>query len=147
MRSEVLVETSPKTHVVVMDEGDEAVASLNEFFQRASVRSAQCSAIGGFQHVTLGWFDPSAHCYREIPLDEQLEVVSLIGDVAHADDGLPRLHAHCVVADREAHAFGGHLLRAVVRPTLEIFVEETPRHLHRHFDPRTGLALIALPAR
>jgi uncharacterized protein len=29
-----------------------------------------------------------------------------------------------------------------VRPTLEIVIMELPRHLHRRFDPESGLALI-----
>jgi predicted DNA-binding protein with PD1-like motif len=145
MRSEVLVDAGAGSHVVVMEEGDEAVAALNDFFARNGVRSARCSAIGGLQAVTLGWFDPGARRYHEIPFEQQLEVVSLIGDVAHGDDGLPHLHAHCVVADRTGRAYGGHLLRAVVRPTLEVFVEESAVVLHRRHDAKTGLALIDLP--
>jgi predicted DNA-binding protein with PD1-like motif len=45
-------------------------------------------------------------------------------------------------ADGTAH--GGHLLRAHVRPTLEVIVTESPAHLRRRSDPETGLALIQL---
>jgi hypothetical protein len=45
----------------------------------------------------------------EDPLPEQVEVLSLLGDIA-LKHGVPSLHAHIVVrrADRTAH--GGHLL-------------------------------------
>jgi predicted DNA-binding protein with PD1-like motif len=32
----------------------------------------------------VGWFDRAAKQYRRIPVDEQCEVLSLIGDVARA---------------------------------------------------------------
>ena len=40
-------------------------------------------------------------------------------------------------------ARGGHLLDAVMRPTLELIVEDAPSHLRNCHDPETGLALIA----
>jgi uncharacterized protein len=83
--------------------------------------------------------------YKHIPIDEQVEVVSLVGNVARGDDG-PRLHAHVVVGRKDGAAYGGHLLEAVVRPTLEIVLVETPARLRRRTDPSTGLALIDLGA-
>jgi predicted DNA-binding protein with PD1-like motif len=38
---------------------------------------------------------------------------------------------------------GGHLLKAHVRPTLEVVLTESPRHLHKRKDSESGLALIA----
>lgn len=58
----------------------------------------------------------------------------------------PQVHAHAVVAAADGHTLGGHLLRAVVRPTLEVIVTESPAHLRRSTDPGTGLALIDLDA-
>ncbi len=143
----MIADAETTSHVVVMDPDDGVVSLLDDFFVRVSVRSARCTAIGGFRSATLGWFDPDAQKYREINLETQHEVVSFIDDVAHDDDDLPRLHAHCVVADREARAFGGHVMRAVVRPTLEVFVEETPRMLHRRFDPRRASRVCRSPER
>ena len=40
-------------------------------------------------------------------------------------------------------AMGGHLLKAHVRPTLEVVLTESPRHLHKRKDAESGLALIA----
>ena len=37
---------------------------------------------------------------------------------------------------------GGHLLEAHVRPTLEVVLTESPRHLRKRKDPESGLALI-----
>jgi predicted DNA-binding protein with PD1-like motif len=54
----------------------------------------------------------------------------------------PKVHAHLVVGRSDGTAHGGHLLEALVRPTLEVIVTDTPSHLQRRHDPGTGLALL-----
>jgi hypothetical protein len=70
-----------------------------------------------------------------------LELLSLIGDIA-LDKGKPVVHAHAVVGRKDGTAHGGHLRKAVVRPTCEIILTESPRHLQKELDPKSGLALI-----
>ena len=89
----------------------------------------------------LGYFDRDKRDYQPIPLDEQTEVLSLIGDIVGDGDDL-KLHAHVVVGKSDGSAHGGHLLKAIVWPTLEVVITETPTHLRRRFDPKTGAALI-----
>ncbi len=74
-------------------------------------------------------------------LDEQVELLSLIGDVA-LKDGQPQVHAQVVVGRSDGTAHGGHLLEARVRPTCELILTESPAHLQKQLDPETGLALI-----
>ena len=59
------------------------------------------------------------------------------------NDG-PKVHAHVVVGKRDGSAYGGHLVEAHVRPTLEVLVVESPRHLQRRYDSEAHLALIRL---
>lgn len=83
--------------------------------------------------------------YHENKIDEQVEVISLIGNVA-LKDGEPKIHAHVVVAKRHGTAHGGHLISAIVRPTLEISLTESPAKLQRKYNEKFGLALINLDA-
>jgi len=130
------------TFVLVFETGDEAVAGLAEFARTHGLGAAQLSAIGAFSDAVLGYFDWEQKEYRRIPIDEQVEVVSLLGHVALADDG-PAVHAHAVVAGADGAARGGHLLEGHVRPTLEVVLTESPAHLRKRYDPESGLALIA----
>ena len=57
-------------------------------------------------------------------------------------DDRPQVHAHVVLGKADGTAHGGHVLEAHVWPTLEVVLTESPKHLHRKFDPETGLALI-----
>jgi uncharacterized protein len=77
--------------------------------------------------------------------EEQVEVLSLVGDVA-LKDGAPQVHAHVVVGKSDGTAHGGHILQAHVWPTLEVVLAESPKHLRRKTDAETGLAVIDVGA-
>jgi predicted DNA-binding protein with PD1-like motif len=49
-----------------------------------------------------------------------------------------------VVGRRDYSAHGGHLLHAIVNPTLEVMVKESPAQLARVFHKDLGLALLKL---
>ena len=142
MKSKLINET-PKTYVLVLDKDDEAVSSIEGFARDHNIAAAQITAIGAFSDAVLGFFDWNTKDYRKIPVQEQVEVVSFIGDVALGPDGKPALHPHVVVSRVDGSAMGGHLLEAHVRPTLEVVLTESPIHLHKRKDPESGLALIA----
>ena len=114
---------------------------LNAFAAEEHLHAAHFTGIGGFQSVTVAWFDLTLQKYEPIEIDEQVEVLSLIGDVAESD-GKPAVHAHICVAKRDGTAHGGHLQSGMVRPTLELIVTESPVHLRKTFRKEFGLALI-----
>lgn len=60
------------------------------------IGAAEFRAIGAVSDAEFGWFDAVPEQFRPRRLDQQCEVVSLIGDVAVADDG-PMLHARTAV--------------------------------------------------
>lgn len=141
MHSTVLAEGSPRQTLLVFDRGDEVVELLTQFARDSGVTSASFRAIGAFSDATLGYFDWSTKHYHKIPVDEQVEVTSLIGDIALAGDE-PKVHAHAVLGRKSGSALTGHLLAGHVRPTLELVIEEDPAVLHKRHDPESGLALI-----
>lgn len=131
-----------RTMMLVFETGDEVVETLTAFAVEHKLHGSHLEAIGALQSVTLGYWDWDARDYQRIELDEQVEVVSLTGNIANVLDGEPTLHAHLVVARRDGSAHGGHLLRGVVRPTLEMVLTELPVTLRRRADDETGLALL-----
>ncbi|ESY66885.1 MULTISPECIES: PPC domain-containing DNA-binding protein [Mesorhizobium] len=147
MKSRLVNEISgQRTFVVVLDPGEEAFMALTDFAADQKVDGASLTAIGAFETATVGWFDPDAKTYRKIPIDEQCEVLSAIGDVALGDDGKPSLHVHAVLGLSDGTTRGGHLLDGIVRPTLEVTLVEAPGHLRRSKRPGLGVALIDLDA-
>ncbi len=133
-----------RTFVLAFDAGDEAATGLLEFARQERVSAAELTGIGAFKGVTVGHFDLRTKDYFKIVIAEQIEVLSLVGNIC-LEDEKPKVHAHVVVGKRDGTAHGGHLLRGYVMPTLEVIVVESPAHLRRRFRPEFGIALLSVP--
>jgi predicted DNA-binding protein with PD1-like motif len=144
VKSKQLDDKGGKTFALIFDTGDEVASGLSEFAKKNGVGAAHFTAVGAFRDVTLGYFDWDVKDYKKIPLREQVEVLSLVGDVSLDEKGGPKVHAHVVVGRSNGTAHGGHLLEAHVRPTLEVILVESPKHLQRKYDPESHLGLIRL---
>jgi uncharacterized protein len=143
MKYKVVEDADVVTYVVVCDPGDEAVSTLTQFARTERLEAAQITAVGAFERAVVGWFDRVAKGYRRIPVHEQCELLSLVGDVAEGQDG-PVLHVHAVLGLSDGTTRGGHLLEGHVFPTLEAIVTETPAELRKVVRPDIGIALIDL---
>ena len=130
-----------RTFAMVLETGDEAVRALTSFAAEHRVKATQFTAIGAFSRVVVAYFDWATKEYKNVPINEQVEVLSLIGDIS-LEGNTPKVHAHVVVGKADATAHGGHLIEGHVRPTLEVVLTEAPHHLRRRFDPASGLNLI-----
>lgn len=145
MRTKLLHEDAGlRTYALVLDRGDEVAECLKHFAAAERVTGARVSAIGAFERATMAFYDWETKDYVDIPVDEQVEVASLNGDIGVEEDGSPALHLHAVLGRRDGSAIAAHLKTGTVRPTLEIVLTETPAHLRRVKDAQTGLTLIRL---
>jgi uncharacterized protein len=140
----IAYENGLATYALIFDEGDEAAKELLRFATETGVAGASLSGVGAASRAVLGWFDFEAKAYEPNGIDEQVEVVSMLGDIALTQDGKPQVHAHVAVAKRGGGALGGHLMELIVKPTLEVIVTETPTHLHKRSLPGLPVATIRL---
>ncbi len=145
MKAKLLNERPERTFALVLDAGEEVMATLQRFAAEHQLTASRVSAIGAFERAEVGFFEVERKDYHRIPVDMQVEVLSLSGDVA-LDGNAPKLHLHAVLGRRDGSTVGGHLLSATVRPTLEVLLIESPGYLRRVCDPRFGIALIDLGA-
>lgn len=144
MKSKILSDIEGRREwALIFDSDDEVMKELEHFAQSQHLSAAHFTGIGAFAKVTVAWFDLKTKSYMPIEINEQVEVLSLIGDVAESQ-GKPSVHAHICVGRRDGTAHGGHLKSGRVRPTLELIVIESPAHLRKTFRPEFGLPLIDL---
>lgn len=143
MHNKLINNDAEKTYALILETGEEVVSQLQRFARENNLSASHFTAIGAFSSVTLGYFNWEKKEYEKIPVNEQVEVLSLIGDVS-VQDGQSTTHIHVVVGKRDGSAHGGHLLHAYVRPTLEVILSESPGYLRRSFDRDSGIALINL---
>ena len=143
MNAKRLNET-PRTFALVFDKGDEVTATLLQFAKENQLKASYFTALGSFSDATLGFFEREPKDYKHIEIGEQVEVMSLFGNIAHDESGQHKLHAHVVIGKSDGTAHGGHLLKAHVWPTLELFLTETSKEMQRKVDEETNLPLIAI---
>ncbi len=142
---ELARDANGRTAVLVFEHGDDVMPVFKDWCGEQGVTAAHFTAIGAFERVVVAWFDWQSKEYRPTHIDEQVEVLSLAGDVA-LNDGEPAIHAHIVVGRHDASTRGGHFVGGTVRPTLELVIQESPSHLRKRHDPESGLALVAADA-
>ena len=128
--------------IVVLEMGEEAKAQLLVLAKQEGIENASFVALGAFEKAVIAYFDWQTKKYQNIPVDEQVEVITLVGDIVPDDKGKASLHAHTVLGRSDGSTRGGHLIEGHVRPTLEVTVTELPAHLKRHKHPELGVALI-----
>jgi len=143
MKAKLIHSGKQKTYALIFEKDDEVIAGLTSFAKQQSLGASHFTAIGAFSDVTLGYFNRDKKDYDKIPVKEQVEALSVMGDIAF-NKGEPKIHAHVVVGKRDGSTLGGHLVQAHVWPTLEVVLTESQRHLRRKTDEETGLALIEL---
>lgn len=141
MRYLRLVSGPVQTFVLVFDPGDEVVPEITRFAKAENVRAARLAGIGGFSQAKLGYFRRETLGYEPIPINGQVELLSLLGDIA-VKDSEPLLHAHALVGHRGGGTSGGHLIAATVWPTLELFVDVYSTQIVKRQRPELGIATI-----
>ena len=112
------------------------MATLRAFAEEHGVRGASFVALGAFRSATVAYWNPATKEYEHIAVDEQVEVLSLVGNIGS------KIHAHVTLARRDGSAIGGHLIAATVFPTLEMTVTVYDEAIERGTDEETGLSLI-----
>ena len=124
--------------VVRLDKGDEIIASLKEVAERLGIRTAVFSAIGATDDFTVGVFSLEKQDYERFDFTGNHEITELSGNITTVDSK-PYIHAHITCAGENAGIVGGHLLRAVVSLTLELFIIEINAEVTRSFDHEAGI--------
>ncbi len=141
MRAKILNEAPERTIALVLDHGDEVMDCLQRYATQVGLTASRLTAIGALESATLGYFNWETKQYEHIPVNEQVEVLVLTGDIALEGEE-PKVHVHAVLGRRDGSTVGGHLLKAQVRPTLEVMLVDSPAYLCRRYDPESGLTLI-----
>lgn len=113
------------TVIVRLDRGDEICSSLLAAAQKEGIRGGSVSGIGATDSFTVGVFDLEKGGYERFDYsDGNYEIVSLLGNLS-VMNGEAYQHLHIVCAGRDGRVAGGHLLRAVISLTCEIFITVT----------------------
>jgi len=143
MNFKLLNDDKQKTYAIVLESGEEAMEQILAFADAKKIAASQFTAIGAFSETTVGFFDFSIKDYKKTHFNQQMEVLSLMGDITIFKDEY-KIHGHIVLAKEDGSAYGGHLMKGIVHPTLEIILTESPVYLQRKMDKDAGIPLIKI---
>ncbi len=131
---------------VRFESGESVVEPLLRWMTAERITFATLSGIGAVRQARVSYWNAQTREYEPHVLDEQLEIVSLIGN-ATIKDGAPFVHIHVSLGRRDLSIVGGHLNDLIVHPNLEITVEPEPTEVRRVIDEGSGLWVMHLPER
>ncbi|RZK37028.1 MAG: DNA-binding protein [Pedobacter sp.] len=129
-----------KTYMLVFSKGDEVVSGLTEFAKKYDVKSAHYHGIGSAFSLELGWFDFDRLQYMVIPVGIA-EVTSILGNITQYN-GEPVTHTHATAAVSDGSVKGGHLLKLISGPTIEIVITVEPTALTKKMNTEFNALMI-----
>ena len=138
-----LVKDTPeeKVYAIVFLKGDEVLSGLTDFAAKYGVSDAHFTGIGAVSSVTTAWLDLDKKMYHPTVTHQQVEVLSLTGDIA-AFNGKPIVHMHAILGRRDGSTVGGHVWELNANPTVEVFLTANTAPLAKRPDPSSGIKLI-----
>ena len=143
MQYKLINDDLQKTYALILESGEEVMEQIKAFAKELNLSASNFTAIGAFSEVIVGFFDFSKMDYKKIPIQQQVEVLVLTGGITLYGNE-HKIHAHVVLGKEDGSAHGGHLIKAIVHPTLEIILNESPVYLERKMDEKIGIPLIKI---
>ena len=114
-----------RTFRVNFAKGDEIMSGLTEFAEKNHIRNGHFTALGAINKGLFGWTDvESGKGQKKIELNQEAEIVSLMGSISQDNQGRSTVHGHGSVALSDGTVKGGHWWEAHVSIIAEVFVTE-----------------------
>jgi predicted DNA-binding protein with PD1-like motif len=136
-----VIKSTGRVVIARLEPGDDILHSIENVAEERRLVSAYISMIGAVSRVHLGYFDREKKEYKDFTIEEDLEIVSGIGNISR-HEGKYIVHVHIVAADETGRCYGGHLLEGCeVSVTIELVISEVTE-LKRSRDGLTGLNLL-----
>ena len=126
--------------VARLNKGEEVLEQIKEISLKENIKLANVNALGATNDFTVGVYNIDEKKYYSNSFTGNFEIVSLTGSI-NTMDGNFYTHIHMSCGDSEGKVFGGHLNRAVISATCEMFIYIIDGTVDRFHDDETGLNL------
>ena len=114
-----------RTYRISMTKGDEIMSGLTDFAEKYHIRNGHFTALGAINKGLFGWSDVERGLgQKKIELNQEAEIVSLMGSVTTDAQGRGTVHGHGTVALSDGSVKGGHWWEAHVSIIADVFVTE-----------------------
>jgi hypothetical protein len=130
--------------VAKIEPNEDLFDAIKELIKKHKIKSGLINVIGALKQFTIGYFDIEKKKYNFKTFDEDIELISCMGNIAFKDNE-PIIHLHVSVGKDDYSIIGGHLGQpSVVSITAEVYIYEINQTLTRANDPQFDLSLLDL---
>lgn len=126
--------------VARINRGEEILEQIKEIATKENIKLANINALGATNDFTVGVYNIEEKKYYSKTFTGNHEIVSLTGSI-NTMDGEYYSHLHMSCGDSEGRVFGGHLNRAIVSATCEMFIDIIDGTVDRVHDDEIGINL------
>ncbi len=134
---------SGNTYILKLEKGQEILTSITDLCQKEKITTASITGIGATDYLEAGFYDTEEKKYYTKKYEEDLEILALNGNITMVNDN-PSAHIHILVSDIQGRALGGHLNKAIVSVTCEIFIQSFDIAIERYKCPTFEINLMKL---
>lgn len=131
------------SYLVRLETGEEIFSAVSTFAAEHKIEAGVVSGIGSAANIVLGYYDHTAREYLRRTVPEEMEIVSLLGNIS-LKDGRAFPHLHVTLGGRDSQALAGHLFEGRVTATCELVIRSLPGRAERRKDEAAGLYLLDL---
>ena len=131
-------------YVVRLERGEEVLKALEDLCLEKDIAAASVSGIGACDLAEVGVYEIEKKAYMKNTFTGSMEILNLTGNLTRRD-GRPYLHLHITLCGEDNKCIGGHLNKARISVTGEIFIHPVSGLIGRVPDDVTGINLMDLP--
>ena len=128
------------TIIARIDKGEEILEKIKESSLKENIKLAKVNALGATNNFIVGVFKTDEKKYYSNEFKGNFEIVSLTGSINTMKNEF-YTHIHMSAGNDKGEVFGGHLNKAVVSATCEMFINIIDGKVDRYFDEEIGLNL------
>lgn len=139
------IETKAERVIVAkLELGEDLIEKVTQIVKNHEIKAGLVNIIGAFNKFTLGFFDLSKNDYNFKTFEEDVELLSCMGNIAYKN-GEPMIHLHATIGREDYSVIGGHLSQpSIISVTGEVYIYEIAIQLNRTTDSKFGLSLLNL---
>ena len=126
--------------VARIDKGEEILTEIKNIALKENIKLANINALGAVGDVVVGVFKTVEKKYYSNSFKGDFEIVSLTGSINTMNNEFYS-HLHMSIGNEDGQVFGGHLSKAIVSATCEMFIYVIDGEVDRYFDEEVGLNL------
>lgn len=125
-----------------IEPGEEVMACLMKYAEEHDIKAAHISGLGAAGTLDIAYYNLETKTYERTKIQENVEILSLNGNIGVKEDESTVVHLHGVFGKRDLTTFGGHLFELVVSGAGEIHLTTYSGAIRRAYDSTTGLTLM-----